>query len=84
MARPQNHVAADAIKQGKMTANGGGPQVAPFRERKDTNANAARLRKRGFSVACLPAIEIRTKPVRPRRARHDAAVATSDKAGRAA
>jgi uroporphyrinogen-III synthase len=56
------------------------PQVALFRERKDANASAARLRKLGFSVACLPAIEIRTRPVRPRRARYDAVAATSDKA----
>jgi uroporphyrinogen-III synthase len=63
-----------------MTANGGGPHVALFRERKDANATAARLRKLGFSVACLPAIEIRTRPVRPQRARYDAVVATSDKA----
>jgi uroporphyrinogen-III synthase len=54
--------------------------VALFRERKDANASAARLRKLGFSVACLPAIEIRTRPVRPQRARYDAVVATSDKA----
>jgi uroporphyrinogen-III synthase len=51
-----------------------------FRERKDANASAARLRKLGFSVACLPAIEIRTRPVRPRRSHYDAVVATSDKA----
>jgi uroporphyrinogen-III synthase len=63
-----------------MTAKGGGPHVALFRERKDANASAARLRKLGFSVACLPAIEIRTSPVRPQRSRYDAVVATSDKA----
>ena len=63
-----------------MTAKGGGPRVALFRERKDANASAARLRKLGFSVACLPAIEIRTSPVRPQRSRYDAVIATSDKA----
>jgi uroporphyrinogen-III synthase len=63
-----------------MTAKGGGPHVALFRDRKDANASAARLRKLGFSVACLPAIEIRTSPVRPRRSRYDAVIATSDKA----
>ena len=63
-----------------MTAKGGGPRVALFRDRKDANASAARLRKLGFSVACLPAIEIRTSPVRPQRSRYDAVVATSDKA----
>ncbi len=57
-----------------------GARVALFREREDAKASAARLRKLGFSVACLPAIEIRTRPVRPRRARYDAVVATSDKA----
>jgi uroporphyrinogen-III synthase len=70
----------DAIKRGKMTAKGGSPRVALFRERKDANASASRLRKLGFSAACLPAIEIRTQPVRPRRTHYDAVVATSDKA----
>jgi uroporphyrinogen-III synthase len=42
--------------------------------------SAARLRRFGFSVVCLPVIEIRTRPVRPQRARYDAVVATSDKA----
>ncbi len=63
-----------------MTASGERSQVALFRERKDANASAARLRKLGFSVACLPAIEIRTRPVRPQRSHYDAVVATSDKA----
>ncbi len=56
------------------------PRVALFRERKDVNATAAQLRRLGFSVACLPAIEIRTRPVRPQRSQYDAVVATSDKA----
>ena len=55
-------------------------RVALFRERKDASASAARLRRLGFSVACLPAIEIRTKPVRPQRSHYDAVIATSDKA----
>jgi uroporphyrinogen-III synthase len=75
-----DHIAADAIKRGKMTASGERFRVALFRERKDANASAARLRRLGFSVACLPAIEIRTRPVRPQRKRYDAVVATSDKA----
>src|SRR3984957_12018637 len=57
-----------------------GEGVALFRAREDANASAARLRKFGFSVACLPVIEIRTSPVRPQRAHYDAVVATSDKA----
>jgi uroporphyrinogen-III synthase len=56
------------------------PRVALFRERKDANASAARLRRLGFSVACLPAIEIRTRAVQPQRSHYDAVVATSDKA----
>jgi uroporphyrinogen-III synthase len=55
-------------------------RIALFRAREDANASAARLRRFGFSVVCLPAIEIRTRPVRPQRARYDAVVATSDKA----
>jgi uroporphyrinogen-III synthase len=38
------------------------------------------LRRLGYSVACLPAIEILTRPVRPQRIHYDAVVATSDKA----
>ena len=39
-------------------------RVALFRERKDANASAARLRRLGFSIACLPAIEVadQTRP----------------------
>jgi uroporphyrinogen-III synthase len=55
-------------------------QVALFRERNDANASAARLRRLGFAVACLPVIEIRTKPFKPQRSRYDVIVATSDKA----
>ena len=55
-------------------------RVALFRAREDAWASAARLRRLGFSVACLPAIEIRAQAVRPRQSRYDAVVATSDKA----
>jgi uroporphyrinogen-III synthase len=54
--------------------------VALFRERRDAAASAARLRRLGVSVASMPVIEIRTGPVRPRRAPYDAVVATSGKA----
>jgi uroporphyrinogen-III synthase len=75
-----DHIAADAIKRGKMTASGERSRVALFRERKDANASAARLRRFGFSVVCLPVIEVLTRPVRPQRIHYDAVVATSDKA----
>jgi uroporphyrinogen-III synthase len=52
-------------------------RVALFRARRDATASAARLRRLGFSVACLPAIEIRPQAVRPRRSRYDAVIATS-------
>jgi uroporphyrinogen-III synthase len=55
-------------------------RVALFRGRQDANVSAARLRRLGFSVACLPAIEVRPRPVRPLRSHYDAVVATSDKA----
>src|SRR6202044_3617735 len=55
-------------------------RIALFREREDAIVSAARLRRFGFSVVCLPVFEIRTRPVRPQRARYDAVVATSDKA----
>ena len=55
-------------------------RVALFRAREDATATAARLRRLGFSVACLPVIEIRLSPVEPRRLRYDAVIATSDKA----
>jgi uroporphyrinogen-III synthase len=51
-----------------------------FRAREDANATAARLRRFGFSVVCLPAIEIRPSPIQPRRQRYDAVIAGSDKA----
>ena len=55
-------------------------RIVLFREREDARASAARLRRLGFATVCLPVIEIRTRRVRPRRARYDAVVATSDKA----
>src|SRR5271170_5195693 len=55
-------------------------RIALFREREDADASAARLRRFGFSIVCLPVIEIRTRPVRPQRSHYDAVVATSDKA----
>ncbi len=55
-------------------------KVALFRAREDATASAAWLRRLGFSVACLPAIEITAQAVRPRRLRYDAVVATSGKA----
>ena len=55
-------------------------RVALFRARQDANASAARVRRFGFSVVCLPVVEIRTRPVQPRRSHYDAVVATSDKA----
>ena len=55
-------------------------RVALFRARKDANPSAARLRRLGFSVACLPAIEIAVKPIQPLRSDYDAVVATSEKA----
>ena len=54
--------------------------MALFRAREDAGPTAARLRRLGFSVACLPVIEIETKPVRPQRTHYDAVIATSDKA----
>jgi len=54
--------------------------VALFRAREDADATAARLRRRGFSVAGLPVIEIRPSLTRPRRPRYDAVIASSDKA----
>jgi uroporphyrinogen-III synthase len=55
-------------------------RVVLFREREDAKSSAARLRRFGFSVVCLPVVEIRTRPVQPRRSHYDAVVATSDKA----
>ena len=55
-------------------------RVALFRAREDAMASAARLRRLGFSVACLPAIEIKVQAARPARSRYDAVVATSGKA----
>jgi uroporphyrinogen-III synthase len=56
------------------------PKIALFRAREDARLGAARLRRRGFSVACLPVIEIKVHAVQFRKARYDAVIATSDKA----
>ena len=55
-------------------------RVALFRAREDAAGSAARLRRLGLSVACVPAIE--TAPLRfaPGKARYDAVVASSAKA----
>jgi uroporphyrinogen-III synthase len=63
-----------------MTAGIARPRVALFRAREDAGPTAARLRRLGFSVACLPVIEIEIKRVRPRRTHYDAVIATSGKA----
>jgi len=55
-------------------------RIALFRAREDAATSAARLRRLGFSVACLPAIEIMALAIAPRRLRYDAVVATSSKA----
>src|SRR6516164_5773796 len=55
-------------------------RVALFRAREDAATSAARLRQLGFSVTCLPAIEIMALAIAPRRLRYDAVVATSSKA----
>lgn len=55
-------------------------KVALFRARDDAAASAARLRRHGFSVACLPAIDIKALSGQPNRISYDAVVATSDKA----
>jgi uroporphyrinogen-III synthase len=65
-----------------MTASGAHFRVALFRELRDAKSSAARLRRFGFSVVCLPVIEIRTSLIRPQRVQYDAVVATSDKAFR--
>ena len=52
-------------------------RIALFRARGDATASAARLRRLGFSVACLPVIEIKPQAVRPKRPRYDAVIATS-------
>jgi uroporphyrinogen-III synthase len=76
-ARPAREPSPQPLSRGRGEA---GARVALFRARDDASASAARLRRLGFSVACLPVIEIRTGPVRPQRSDYDAVVATSDKA----
>ncbi len=55
-------------------------RVALFRARADAKGSAARLRRLGFSVVCLPAIEIKAQAILPERPRYDAVIATSGKA----
>jgi uroporphyrinogen-III synthase len=76
----RDHIAAHEIERGDMTPSDERPKVALFRARTDANVSAARLRRCGFSVACLPVIEIRSALVQPRRSHYDAIIATSDKA----
>ncbi len=56
------------------------PRAALFRARDDAARSAARLRRLGFAVARLPAIEIVALAYTPERKRYDAVVAASDKA----
>jgi uroporphyrinogen-III synthase len=54
-------------------------RVALFRARADAKGSAARLRRLGFSVVCLPAVEIKAQAIVPERLRYDAVIATSGK-----
>jgi uroporphyrinogen-III synthase len=56
------------------------PRVALFRAREDAAGSAARLRRLGFSVACLPVMEVAPLAFAPHRRRYDAVIATSGKA----
>jgi uroporphyrinogen-III synthase len=73
--RANSHLNPSPAEEG-----GSRSQVALFRAREDANVSAARLRRFGFSVVCLPVIEIRPSLVEPRRLRYDAVIASSDKA----
>ncbi len=53
------------------------PKIALFRARDDAARSAARLRRLGFAVACLPVVEIAPLSFAPRKRRYDAVVATS-------
>ena len=57
-----------------------GARVALFRARDDAAGSASRLRRLGFSVACIPAIETAPLGFTPGKARYDAVVASSAKA----
>ena len=57
-----------------------GPRIALFRARDDAVPSAARLRRLGFAVACLPVIEVTPLAFAPKRRRYDAVIATSAKA----
>jgi uroporphyrinogen-III synthase len=56
------------------------PRVALFRAREDAAGSAARLRRLGFAVACLPVVEVAPLEFAPKRRRYDAVIATSAKA----
>lgn len=56
------------------------PRAALFRARNDAASTAAQLRRLGFAVARVPAIEIVALAFTPKRRRYDAVVAASDKA----
>ena len=55
-------------------------KVALFRASEDAPRTAARLRRRGWRVACLPVTKIAPLPITPAKGRYDAVVATSAKA----
>jgi uroporphyrinogen-III synthase len=55
-------------------------RVALFRAREDAAGSAARLRRLGFAVACLPVVEVVPLAFTPKRTRYDAVIATSAKA----
>ena len=55
-------------------------RVALFRAGGDGARSGTKLRRLGFSVACLPVVEIAPMQVKPARKRYDAIVATSAKA----
>jgi len=55
-------------------------RVALFRAREDGASSAARLRRLGFSVACLPATEVAPLSFTLERPRYDGAIATSARA----
>ena len=55
-------------------------RVALFRAREEAAGSAARLRRLGFSVACLPVVTVAPLVFEPKRTRYDAVIATSAKA----
>lgn len=65
---------------GMANQGGAATRVALFRAREDAGPSAARLRRLGLSVACLPVTRISPLPFAPSRATYDAVVATSARA----